>query len=343
MSDSGKIVSDSLKLRVFHLLDAGHADTPFSRAFDIGLVVLISLNVLAVIVESVPGVYANYAALFDGFEIFSVTIFSIEYAFRIWSATAHPGIRYQHPLWGRIRYMLTPLVLIDLVVILPFYLGSLIGVDLRVLRALRLMRAFRLTRYASSMNLLLQVLRDEGPVISAALFVLLMLVIVAASITYLAEHETQPEAFASIPHALWWAVVTMTTIGYGDVVPMTLIGRICAAVVAIISVGMVALPAGILASGFNDALHRRNRRFETLVDDVLADGTIDTDERARLREMQSELQLSEAQAAAILRAGYRKLTTKIETCATCGRIIHAPMADEHAKPASPGRDRGKFG
>jgi voltage-gated potassium channel len=151
--------------------------------------------------------------------------------------------------------MLSPLALIDLIVILPFFLGAIIGVDLRMLRALRLLRAFRLTRYANSMNLLLQVLRDEAPIISAALFVLLMLISVAASITYLAEYKAQPEAFGSIPHALWWAVVTMTTIGYGDVVPQTLVGRLCASVIGIISVGMVALPAGILASGFNEALH----------------------------------------------------------------------------------------
>ena len=141
--------------------------------------------------------------------------------------------------------MLTPLALIDLIVILPFYVSTLVGVDLRMLRALRLLRVFRLTRYAKSMNFLLQVLRDEGPIISAALFVLLMLISVAASITYLAEHEAQPEAFASIPHTLWWAVVTMTTIGYGDVVPVTLIGRICAAAIGIVNGSLACGHPGI--------------------------------------------------------------------------------------------------
>ena len=213
-----------------------------------------------------PGVYDAHKTLFDRFEIFSVIFFTIEYLFRVWSSVESHNPRFKSSIKGRLRYMLTPLALIDLIVILPFSVSALVGVDLRMLRALRLLRVFRLTRYAKSMNLLLQVLRDEGPIISAALFVLLMLISVAASITYLAEHEAQPEAFASIPHALWWAVVTMTTIGYGDVAPVTLIGRISEAAIGIVSVGMVALPAGILTSGFNEALHKRRKQYEDVVD-----------------------------------------------------------------------------
>ncbi len=336
-------MQQAMKQRVFHLLDAGHSETPFARAIDVGLIVLISLNVIAVVIESMPAVYAAHKTAFDAFEIFSVSVFTVEYLLRVWAASADPRKRYQHPIWGRVRFMLTPMALIDLIVILPFYLGSLIGVDLRVLRALRLMRAFRLTRYASSMNLLFQVLRDQGPVISAALFVLLMLVVVAASVTYLAEHEAQPEAFASIPHALWWAIVTMTTIGYGDVVPFTLIGRICAAVVAVISVGMVALPAGILASGFNEALHKRRRKFETLVERVLEDGVVDADERAQLRSMQEDLGLTESEAAAILRAGYRKVTHQFDACETCGRQVLSETPPAEPDGPAHARGGGKFG
>lgn len=315
-----------MRKHIFLLLDAGHSDEPQARFVDIFLISLISLNVLAVVFESLPELDAAYHPQFKIFEIFSVIIFTIEYALRVWSAIESDNPRYKSPVMGRIRFMLSPLALIDLMVILPFFLSALIGIDLRMLRALRLLRVFRLTRYASSMNLLLRVLRDEGPIISAALFVLLMLIVVAASVTYLAEHKAQPDAFGSIPHALWWAVVTMTTIGYGDVVPQTLIGRICAAVIGIISVGMVALPAGILASGFNEALHQRRQKFERLVDDVLLDGVVNEHEREELRHMQEELGLSPNDAANILKAGYRKMSTHTETCKQCGKMILVPGA-----------------
>lgn len=334
-----------MRKRVFLLLDAGHSDEPLARVVDIFLITLISLNVIAVVFESMPEVYAVYGPWFDAFEIFSVACFTIEYLLRVWSAVESSNPRYKSAVKGRIRFMLSPLALIDLIVILPFFLGSFIGVDLRMLRALRLLRAFRLTRYANSMNLLLQVLRDEGPTISAALFVLLMMISVAASVTYLAEHEAQPVAFASIPHALWWAVVTMTTIGYGDVVPQTLIGRLCASVIGIISVGMVALPAGILASGFNEALHQRRKRYEQLVDDVLEDGVIDENEHVQLRHLQEELGMSQREAAAILKAGYRKMTAGTEICGQCGKtiLLDPPPKDGGEPSGGTPRRLSKFG
>lgn len=314
---------------IFLLLDAGHENEPMAKAVDWFLILLISLNVVAVMIESMPGVYEAHQTLFDRFEIFSVIFFTIEYILRVWSAVESENPRHKSPIKGRLRFILTPLVLIDLIVILPFYLGAIFGVDLRMLRALRLLRAFRLTRYAQSMNLLLRVLRDEAPIISAALFVLLMLISVAASVTYLAEHKAQPEAFASIPHALWWAVVTMTTIGYGDVVPVTLIGRICAAVIGIVSVGMVALPAGILASGFNEALHKRRKQFEQVVDDALQDGVIDASDHEQLRLMQEELGLSSHEAANMLKAGYRKMSAGTEICGQCGKtVLRLPDPDD---------------
>lgn len=317
-----------MRKTAYLLLDAGHAENPFFRIVDILLILLISANVTAVIFESLPDVYAAYGPYFDAFEIFSVAVFTVEYMIRVWSIIESDNPRYRSPVGGRIRFMFSPLALIDLIVLLPFYLGSLIGVDLRMLRALRLLRAFRLTRYANSMNLLLQVVRDEGPIIAAALFVLLMMIVVAASITYLAEHAAQPEAFASIPHALWWAVVTMTTIGYGDVVPHTLIGRICAAIIGVISVGMVALPAGIMASGFNEALHKRRERFEHLVDEVLEDGVIDSDEHEELRRMRHELGLTDGEAARLLKAGYRKITHRTIECPECGTKI--VLGEDHS-------------
>jgi len=320
-----------IRRRVYEILDLGRKGDRLSEWADIALITLISLNVISVIFESVRGIYDAAPLFFDGFEMFSVIVFTIEYLLRVWSATDHVELKYRHPLWGRLRFMLSPMQLLDLIVILPFYLVVFVQVDLRMLRVLRLLRVFRLTRYSSSMGLLLQVLRKEGRNIGAALFVLLLLIIMAASLTYLAEQEAQPDAFGSIPDALWWAVITMTTVGYGDVVPITVMGRILGAIIGIISVGMVALPAGLLASGFSQALQSRRAAFEQVVGDVMEDGILDSDERVRLRESQVELGLSKDEAEAILRKNQRRTartravssgaSQQSEFCPHCGKEL----------------------
>ncbi len=313
--------------RAYEILDVGRKDDRLSEWADIALITLISLNVLSVIIESVPEIYAAAPQFFNAFEVFSVVVFTIEYVFRVWSAPEHTEANYRHPFWGRLRFMLTPMQLLDLIVIVPFYLVFFIQVDLRMLRVLRLLRVFRLTRYSSSMGLLLQVLREEGRNIGAALFVLLLLIIMAASLTYLVEQEAQPVAFGSIPAALWWAVVTMTTIGYGDVVPITVMGRIFGAIIGIISVGMVALPAGLLASGFSEALRRRRSAFEQVVGEAYEDGVINSDERVRIRETQRELGLTKEEAEAILRDRHQRIAPPREaaprpgTCPHCGKPL----------------------
>ena len=327
-----------LRRRAYEILDVGRKDDRLSEWADIALITLISLNVLSVIVESVPTIAAAAPTFFTWFEIFSVIIFTIEYIFRVWSAPEHREPKYRHPVYGRLRFMLTPMALLDLIVIAPFYLVFFFQVDLRMLRVLRLLRVFRLTRYSTSMGLLLQVLKKEGRNIGAAVFVLLLLIIMAASLAYLAEQEAQPEAFGSIPAALWWAVVTMTTIGYGDIVPITVLGHIMGAVIGIISVGIVALPAGLLASGFSEALQQRRQAFEQLVGDVLEDGGIHSDERVRLRETQQELGLSKDEAEAILRNRHQLMgqsraraqappAPSPGTCPHCGKSL----ADHPAK------------
>ncbi|MDA1089650.1 MAG: ion transporter [Proteobacteria bacterium] len=312
-----------IRRRVYEILAIGRKGDRLSEWADIALITLISINVVLVIFESVREIYDAAPLFFAGFEIFSVVIFTIEYFLRVWSAPDHAERKYRHPVWGRMRFMLTPMALLDLMVIAPFYLVFFVQVDLRMLRVLRLFRVFRLTRYSSSMGLLLQVLQKEARNVGAALFVLLLLIIMAASLTYLAEHKVQPVAFSSIPHALWWAVITMTTVGYGDIVPVTVIGRILGAVIGIISVGVVALPAGLLASGFSQALRERREAFEQVVGDVMGDGVIDSDERVRLRESQVELGLSKDEAETILRKGRQRAAQ-----ASAG----APRRDSPEKP-----------
>ena len=225
-----------------------------SKVCDIALFVLIVANVLAIILESLPETGATYRTWFEGFELFSVTVFASEYALRLWSCVGNASGNFRSHTLSRLRYVFTPMAMIDLVAILPFFL-AMVGVDLRFLRVVRLLRLLKLTRYSNSLAMLLRVSKQEAKPIGASLFVLFIMLLLASSFAYIAEHKAQPEAFGSIPKAMWWAIITMTTIGYGDVTPITLAGKIIAASVGIIGIGMVALPAGLLASGFTAQLH----------------------------------------------------------------------------------------
>jgi voltage-gated potassium channel len=299
-----------IRRSTYQLLDANDDNSFLSRFVDLFLIALISLNVLFVIIETLPDLPAPFLEFLASFELFSVIIFTIEYLARVWSSIESENEAHHHPVWGRLRYMLTPMALIDLIVILPFYLAFFISADLRFMRVLRLLRVFKLTRYSSSISLLRQVLAEESKAIGAALFVLGMLIILASSLIYIAEHEAQPDVFSSIPAAMWWAVVTLTTVGYGDVVPITIAGKILASIISVISIGIVALPAGLLASGFNDALHRRRARYEKVAEKVMKDGKITAKERRILEETQSTLGIKPEEARHILEAIHNRLLEK---------------------------------
>ena len=290
-----------IQKRAAEVLHAGRNKDPLTRFVDIALIILITLNVLAVILESVPEIHQPLVSMFLAFEIFSVGIFTFEYFMRLWSVTENPWHdKYRLPFWGRLRYMFSPMALIDLLAILPFYLAVFISVDLRFLRVMRLLRVLKLSRYSSATTMLFDVFREEAKVIGASMFVLLLLLVLASSCIYLAEHEVQPEDFGTIPRSMWWAIITMTTVGYGDVVPVTAIGKTIGAFMGVIGIGMVALPAGILASGFNQALHARRKNLRREVDRALDDGVINAPELEALELKRKALHLSEAELRDLL-------------------------------------------
>lgn len=245
--------------RVSEILGLAKSEDKLSRAFDIFLITLILLNVGAVVLQSVGEVYAAAPWAFDAFEIFSVVIFSLEYLGRVWTAVENP--RFAKPVLGRIRYAFTPMAIIDLLAILPFYL-QIMGGDMRFLRAFRAFRVLRiikLQRYWNVIKLFYRIYlktRDELLVTGA---ILLLLLIIAASRMYYAERNVQPEIFSSIPAAMWWAVATLTTVGYGDVYPVTDMGRLFGAIVAIMGIGVFALPTGIIGSALVEEVkvHRK--------------------------------------------------------------------------------------
>jgi len=226
---------------------------------DWGIMLLIVLNVLAVMLETVDPLFRAFDRVFYGFEVVSVAIFSVEYLGRLWAATEHA--EYTHPIWGRVRYALSPYMFIDLLAIAPFFFVAL--VDLRFLRTLRLIRFLRLiklARYSESLQLFVTAIKMKREELVITSIVGTIILLLSSSMMYFAERAAQPGAFSSIPAALWWGVITLTTVGYGDVHPVTPVGRALGAIVAVTGIGLFALPASILASGFIEAAREGTTR-----------------------------------------------------------------------------------
>ena len=317
-----------MRSRIYQILEIARADDQASRRFDIFIILLISLNILALVLESVDEIRVQYFEWFYWFEIFSVIVFSIEYLLRIWSCVESRDPRFREALAGRLRFALTPIALVDLCAILPFYLSVFFSLDLRFLRALRLLRIFKLTRYSTAMSSLLKVLRDEAQSFGAAFLILFVIMIIASSGVYLFEHKAQPEAFSNIPEAAWWSVATLTTVGYGDVTPVTIGGKIFGIVIMIIGIGMVALPAGILASAFSDELRQRRIEYQDLAATVLEDGLITPQERQTMETTRIKLGLSEEDAEQIFSRITREELHKSGECPHCHKPLYARRKDD---------------
>ena len=246
----------SFKQRVYYFIEPNYES---GRIVDITIITMILLNIVALILETVEPIYNLNRAAFEAFEDFSLILFTIEYIVRLWAITSESS--FAHPVWGRLRFFFTPLALIDLMAILPFFL-PLFGIDMRFVRVVRILRIFRvikLARYSRALRLLGQVVIARKEELVSIFFVLLTLLVISSSLMYFAEHDDQPENFSSIPATMWWSVVTLTTVGYGDTYPVTAIGQTIAAIIAILGIGMFALPAGILGAGFVDALESRRK------------------------------------------------------------------------------------
>lgn len=235
-----------LQQRVWYLLEPwGSADR---SARIVGGVVggVIMVAVAATVAESVPRLYRDHAGLFWALEVFCIAFFSLEYGLRLWSVGADPRYR---GVAGRLRWMLSFWALVDLAAILPAFL-VFADVDLRVIRAVRLVRLFRIGRYSRGLRLLVETFRGSVRQLTVAFSGLLILLLFASVAVYLVERDAQPEAFGTIPASMWWAICTITTVGYGDAVPHTALGRVIAGGIALLGVVTVAVPAGIFAAGF---------------------------------------------------------------------------------------------
>ena len=253
----------NIKRRVYEILEVAAPGDKLSRTFDIFIITLIVLNVLAVILGTVDKISIQFSQSFRMFEILSVIIFTIEYILRVWSCTLNTN--YKKSLSGRIKFILTPLALVDLFAVLPFYLPMLIKVDLRFIRAIRLIRLFRLLklgRYSEAIKLFGRVLRAKKEELFITVFAIFILLTISSSLLYYVEHDSQPEVFSSIPEAMWWGVATLTTVGYGDIYPITSLGKFFGAIISLLGIGLFAMPAGILSAGFIEEIRKR-RESET--------------------------------------------------------------------------------
>jgi voltage-gated potassium channel len=235
-------------------------DKNWDKIINVFIITLIILNVISVMLETVHSIYDGNEKFFYYFDLVSVIIFTVEYVLRVWSSNHDP--RYSHSLKGRLRYMVSPGALIDLLAILPFYLHAFLGFDLRILRILRLLRffrLFRLTSYMRAAQLVTNVFKTRFNELLLSLVLTLFLIVIASCLVYFAEHQAQPDKFTSIPATVWWAVVTLTTVGYGDIIPITILGKTFASLILLAGVALLALPAGIITSGFLEEMAKNKK------------------------------------------------------------------------------------
>ena len=291
-----------IQANVLRVLEPAALGDRTSRIWDLSLFSLVVLNLIAVALESVPTLQMSYGTWLYNFELFSVVVFSVEYIARVWSAPAKRGVDFtESPLRSRFRYIFSFYGLIDLVAILPFYIQALFpGLDLRVLRALRLLRILKLNHYNSALDDLFGAIVEEKKSFVTTLYIFSVAFVLSSSLIYYAEHKVQPEDFRSIPDAMYWSIITLTTVGYGDVSPITVFGKGIAAITAIFGVVVVALLTGIVANAFNTQMERRKIIFEDQVRDALLDGVLDSDEEASLDALRKKFGMSKSQADALI-------------------------------------------
>ena len=263
----------TLRKFVYNNLHNEEYETTFSRVINFILIVLILANVAAVLLESVNDIYQSYRLFFDMFEHLSIAIFSFEYLLRMWSiAEKEP---FESAWKNRLKWIKSGGAIIDLLAILPAYINFFVPIDLRFLRILRLLRLLKLTRYFVSLQILLRVIEREKGSFQAVVFILSIMIVMAAACVYVVESKAQPDVFTSIPASMWWAVVTLTTVGYGDVTPITPLGRFLGAIITVLGVGLAALPAGILANGLANELEQRKQHLELKFRELLQNSEID--------------------------------------------------------------------
>mgnify|MGYP000259295954 CR=1 FL=1 len=292
--------NNTFRQKLYALVNPTETSGRLHEIFDFFIIVWVIISVTAVILESIASVIYYVGVEFVIIDTIAVAIFSTEYLIRIYTCVENP--KYQHWLNGRIASAKEPSNLIDLLAILPFFLESLLAhlFDLRFLRVFRLMRLLKLMRYSDATKSLFIVCKREWPVMKASAFIMLLLVMLAACLGYVFEHEAQPDKFENIPQSIYWAVITLASVGYGDISPVTPMGRIVTIVLALLGIGIFAIPAAILSSGLSDQLRIERESMMNELYKMLEDGVISPEEREVINAEAKRLHLSEGEVNRLL-------------------------------------------
>ena len=281
------------KRRIYEVLEHGREGDVAALRVNRALMTLVLLNILAVIIESEHPIYLEFKIWFDTFEYLSVAVFGVEYVLRVWTASLNRAYG-DTPTQRRWRYVFSLYGLVDLLAIVPSMLAYFVpNMDLRSLRAIRLLRILKFTHYSYALQDLWRAIYEERRAFLASLYVLGVAIILSSTMMYLVEHQAQPGKFSSIPRSMWWSIITLTTVGYGDVSPVTPLGQFLGAIVAIMGVCTVALITGILASSFAVQMERRKHQFEEHLQEALADGVITDQELTFLENLREDMGVSD--------------------------------------------------
>ena len=262
----------AIKRRTFEIISKAESGDRISSIFDWSIMILIALSILTIILDSFQSIHERCQTLFQAFEIITVIVFTIEYILRIWTA----DLLYPEAKHPRLKYCFSFMAIIDLLAILPFYV-PFISADLRFLRMMRLFRLFRLLRvlklgrYFDALQVIVKVIRTSGPQLVMSVVICFFVMLFSAIIMYEVENPVQPEQFPNVLSSLWWAICTLTTVGYGDVYPITAVGRFFASIISLVGIGIIAIPTGIIAAGFNQVINKEQDKdnIEAMADDDL--------------------------------------------------------------------------
>jgi voltage-gated potassium channel len=310
-------VTKTYRSKAYQLLE-GHSNIGIvAKSINLFLIILIITNVIAAIFESESHFHQQFLSEFAAFEFISLSIFCGEYLLRLWCCVEAKEYAHLSKSKARIRYVFTAIALIDLIAILPFIIAMFFSIDLRSLRLIRVLRLLKLTHYFKGFNIFISVIAKELKSITAAMMVMIFLIIIAASLMHAIEGKLQPDTFGSILRSLWWSVVTMTTVGYGDVVPITALGKVIATIIMLIGVGLVALPAGMLAARFGEELRERKENLDNKIKGALNDGFISQEEYQELAKLADKLEIDQEdfqRSIAQLKHGNHR-----DKCPHCGK------------------------
>jgi len=343
MNDPQNAADRTIRQRTYLLLRADNP-TPAAVWTRAMIAVVIVLNVIAVVLESHESFYFLHREALGLFEIASVLLFTVEYGLRIWSSAEDPQFAGANPWQARWKYLRSGMGIVDLLAIAPFYLGFLVTLDLRQLRAFRLLRLLKLSRSFASLNVFTYVFRSQIPNLVAAALVILILLILSSSLMYAVESgsgATQGTEFSQvdappadgqfndITQAMWWSVVTLTTVGYGDVIPVTPLGKLLGGFIMLLGIGLVALPAAILGGKFADELGRRRIKVTTEAVELASDGKLDEQDEIRLESRGHREGLSSEEIEEIKKTAMQSVEN-LQVCPNCGFAHQGNTAQENS-------------